>query len=887
MTAHCQNREMLDELAFVTYVDIVPVLQGSDPHLASTAALCLGHQMLNPTFYKAFSLNYCRVNPMQCFQIWFSETICDTMLGLCKHKDPGVAARAVLAVGLICKGMHADQAEHEAHCLMGLVAMQNNKSEELQCGIGEALALSLAKQSISSDLILISNFTCLRNAPLDLEAPSIPEGAVEMHGGVLDALLVGLTHSRTENRSACVSHLVTLMTYCPRHPAIQQRLERSQKGFLGLLGDKNGLTQEMASRGVSLVYSIGDQDTKSQLLTGLTSVLKDPTKKGPMVKVDGDTQVFEAGELGTVPGGGGNLTTYRELCSLAKDMGQPDLLYKFMDLANHQAALNSRRGAAVGFAHIAKLAGDDLKPYLSTMLPRIYRLQFDPNPEVQETMSNIWQSLVPETRNKLEEFLPEILKELMTEITSRIWRHRESSARAMADLLQGRQWDQLKDTFAQIWKLAFRVADDIKETVRQAGIHLLTAMKRISLKFADGHVTDAMTVSAAVSETLPVLLEVIAHPTDPACVAIAFSTISSIAASCPTELLRPHLGTLVPSLLESLSKMDSGVLDELQLRMAGAGVNPEKLESARVRAVAYSPVQDILDRCLRTVDVSTLEKGELMPNLKELIQRGVGLNTRVGTMRFVTQLAIHLGTAFDPYAGKFLKILLSKSLSGEASSTIKKAYASAIGTLCNVAASQAVGKVVDGCVTALKCQENVDQHMIGLIFKELHAHAPSYFSGHASTIIPVAFLKRFESDASVASIWASVFEEGMGTESGAVRLFHEEIVKEVTSAFSSTSWSAKIAAANAIEQMYEADKATMQTHSQALMQMLLEQLPGRIWDGKEALFKAISKICSQDPSGIQEFSISITNAFKAACTKGRKEYRYENSQRIQFCVIVI
>lgn len=68
------------------------------------------------------------------------------------------------------------------------------------------------------------------------------------------------------------------------------------------------------------------------------------------------------------------MTTYKELCSLATDMGQPDLLYKFMDLANHQSALNSRRGAAVGFSHIAKLtAKEDLEPLMKTVIPRIYR----------------------------------------------------------------------------------------------------------------------------------------------------------------------------------------------------------------------------------------------------------------------------------------------------------------------------------------------------------------------------------------------------------------------------------------------------------------------------------------------------------------------------------
>lgn len=64
-------------------------------------------------------------------------------------------------------------------------------------------------------------------------------------------------------------------------------------------------------------------------------------------------------------------------------MGQPDLIYKFMDLANYQASLNSKRGAAFGFSKIAKLAGDALQPYLRALIPRLVRYQYDPDKNVQ------------------------------------------------------------------------------------------------------------------------------------------------------------------------------------------------------------------------------------------------------------------------------------------------------------------------------------------------------------------------------------------------------------------------------------------------------------------------------------------------------------------------
>lgn len=39
----------------------------------------------------------------------------------------------------------------------------------------------------------------------------------------------------------------------------------------------------------------------------------------------------------------GTLSTYKELCSLASDLNKPDLVYQFMQLANHNAIWNSKK----------------------------------------------------------------------------------------------------------------------------------------------------------------------------------------------------------------------------------------------------------------------------------------------------------------------------------------------------------------------------------------------------------------------------------------------------------------------------------------------------------------------------------------------------------------
>eukprot|EP00210_Caulerpa_lentillifera_P004901 g4677.t1 len=859
-----------------TLTNIHLILTGPDIDLASTAAMSIGLQSLKKSFFSGLERHCQDENICVNFTKWFQEDICEKILALCRIDKVPVASKSAMAIGFICKSLHHDYLEAEQYALNGLISLQTIKNEEIQWAVGETLALGLAKQSISNDLLLKTNFTCLRNATLEFQElePHQADSIADIHGKVLESLIEGLTHARIENRRSCVGYLVSLMTYCPKHPQILQRLEQFQSALLGLLGDKDDITQEMASRGVSLIYSLGDESTKQTLLNGLTSVLSDPSKQGTKVKVEQDTKLFEEGQFGQVPGGG-NLTTYRELCSLANDMGQPGLLYKFMDLANHQAALNSRRGAAVGFSHIVKLtAKEDLEPFMKSVLPRIYRLQFYPNARVQESMQNIWKSLVTDQNSTILENFDSIISELLSEMVSRLWRNRESSCRGLVDILQGRKWQQISKYFEQLWTYSFQIMQDIRQSVSTAAITLIKTLKRITLKFIDATYADSKSdINDALNAALPVLLETGLNSSVCEICCLTLSTLSEIASTCPPELLKGYLSSLVPPLLESLSGMENQQLNYIEQHAAASGVNMDRLESLRISASSQSPIGNVLDRCVKIIDKDVFENSDLLQKLKDLVRNGVGLNTKVGTLRFISQMTIQNGPSLSPYAHGLLSVLISKSLSGESSSAIKKALSQTIGAISKFADSKSTTKLVSNCMNAFKTKEDVDQHMIGLIFKELQAQAPHCISDHASTIIPVAFITRFDQKKSVASVWSSVLEEGMGTEAGVIRLYTKEIVQEVQADLTSTFWSLKISASQAIIRLYEVDADRVKEYSSELVEMLLEQVKGQLWAGKEILLTALSIICQKSGEILGELVVPILETFQNASMKEKKEYR--------------
>ena len=68
--------------------------------------------------------------------------------------------------------------------------------------------------------------------------------------------------------------LVSLVSFSRSSPAITARLLDIQEAFGGLLGDSGELTQELASRGLSLAYRLGTPETQKALLDNLVGSLQ-------------------------------------------------------------------------------------------------------------------------------------------------------------------------------------------------------------------------------------------------------------------------------------------------------------------------------------------------------------------------------------------------------------------------------------------------------------------------------------------------------------------------------------------------------------------------------------------------------------------------------------
>lgn len=62
-------------------------------------------------------------------------------------------------------------------------------------------------------------------------------------------------------------------------------------------------------------------------------------------------------------------------------------------------------------------------------------------------MANIWKSLVTDSKKTIDEHFDLIVEDLLVQSGSRLWRSREASCLALADIIQGRKFSQVSFVF--------------------------------------------------------------------------------------------------------------------------------------------------------------------------------------------------------------------------------------------------------------------------------------------------------------------------------------------------------------------------------------------------------------------------------------------------------
>jgi proteasome component ECM29 len=703
--------------------------------------------------------------------------------------------------------------------LKDLYGLHDIRQAEVQFTVGEAIACVAA--CWQSDSLLLA---------LDIDTRY--DGRMKrssLLSKTMGKLLTDCKTTKPSLKKAAGIWLFCLVQYCGHLREVQSRLRECQAAFMGLLSARDDLVQEIASRGLSLVYEQGDKGLKDRLVSDLVTSFTGTSTK---LKVDEETELFEPGALPT--GDGQSVTSYKDIMSLAAEVGDQSLVYKFMSLASNAATWSTR--AAFGrFGLSAILSESEIDPKL---YPKLYRYRFDPNPNVQRSMNDIWTALVKNPTTTIEEYFDAIMEDLLKNILGREWRTRQASCAAIADLVQGRRFEKYERYLSQIWEVAFKVLDDIKGSVRKAAESLCQVLTGILIRQLEEGIS-SKNAQAGLKEVMPFLfsprgLESPAKEVQK----FAYDTVLKLIKSGGKNLL-PFIPSLVEQILGLLSTLEPDFINYIHLNAAKYETTEEKIDEARSRMVSHSPMMEAIERCLDLVDESTMKL--LVPCLENVIKTAVGMPSKVGCSGVLVSLATRHSYVFRPHADVFLKDIEKAVL--DRNSTVSAAYSRVAGYIARLASDQQLLKLAAYSKSLyLSADDEARRQISADIIYAVSKFATDRFNALASDFLPFVFMAKHDFDEHVKDQFEKTWDENVGG-SRAVLLYLKDILALSSEYLDSPKWTIKHTAALTISEVVASAGADISTANAELIWPALEKaLILKTFGGKEKILEAFIKL---------------------------------------------
>ncbi|KKZ64834.1 hypothetical protein EMCG_09282 [[Emmonsia] crescens] len=738
---------------------------------------------------------------------------------------------AILSLGRLSLVLPKDEIESSPfkHLLKSLYDLHEVRRPEVQFSVGEALCTIAVGWSSKS---LITMF--------DVDA-AWPKSDIPSHilAEMLDKIIADCKASKPSLRKASVIWLLCLIQYCGHFSAVQERLRKCQATFVWLLSDRDEVVQETGSRGLSLVYEMGSQDLKDDLVRDL---VRSFTMEGSNLgggKISTDTELFEPGAL---PTGEGSVTTYKDIVGLASEVGDPSLVYRFMSLASNNAIWSSR--AAFGRFGLSNVLSDsNVNGYLAQnpkLYPKLYRYRFDPNTNVQRSMNDIWNALVKDSNAVIEANFDAIMDDLLKSVmTGREWRVRQASCAAIADLIQGRPVEKYDKYLSDILTKAFKVLDDIKATVRQAALRLCQVLTNIVIRALESGDADSKRAKVMLNHIIPFLLshegmESAAEDVQ----GYAITTLTKIIKKSPGKTLRPFVPQILERFLASLSSLEPQAVNYIHLNADKYGLTGQDIDKMRLSAIRTSPMMEAIELyLLESLDDESMK--EVANKLEDVLRSAIGLPSKVGVSRVLVILSSKT-FLFRPHADRFVQLMRKYVL--DRNDTISASYSSSIGYLMRLASDEQMLKTIEFSKSLYFGAEDTSHRVIsGEILYSISKLANDRVAAFSAAFLPFIFVGMHDTEEQVKELFSKTWNDNVSG-SRAVSLYLREILDIVSSHLDSPRWAIKHTSALAIAKAASSldDNIDVGT-AEHIWPIIEKAVAGKTWEGKETVLEGFIK----------------------------------------------
>ncbi|OTA97517.1 hypothetical protein M434DRAFT_391964 [Hypoxylon sp. CO27-5] len=739
--------------------------------------------------------------------------------------------KAISAMGRLAIPSLADLSGSETEPIVKirdkLFELSEIKRTEVHFATGEAIACAIARWD--SEAVQLS---------LDVEpSGSGKSDIIEALGkrpsridATINKLIEDCKTTKPSLLKASGIWLFCIIQYCSNLPEIQSRLRECQVAFMRLLTARDELVQETASRGLALVYEKGDQSLKGDLVKDLVASF---TGSKTQLKVDEETELFDAGALPT--GEGKSITSYKDIISLANEVGDQSLIYKFMALATNAATWTARSAfGRFGLSNILSDAELDPKIY-----PKLYRYRFDPNSNVRRSMDDIWKAVVKDQTVVIDTHFDAIMNDLLKSILDgREWRVREASCAAIAELIYGQPFSKYEKYYTEIWRVTLRVLDDQKGSVRAAALKLCMSLSKTLVTQLQENNSSA-SAKAMIAQVLPFLLS--DKGIENSVKDVKFMTISTVLDVVKNggDALKPFIPTIITHFLGLLSTVEPEAVNYYYQRVSEE--DREGLDKLRSNAATRSPMFECIVNCLRFIDEDVMK--ELAPQLVSTIKSAIGMQTKVGCGEVLSTLALRHSILLPPYTATFLKAMETQIL--DRNHETSKAYARSSAYLLRSATPETRDRFTSRLLDLyFGAEDETRRQKVADAVLAIAKISPDAFTDLEARLLPFAYFGKHDTDDYVSEEFEAVWNQHAGG-SHSVKRFIDEITQLASKGLNTSKWALQHGAALTIASMITAlssavgkDGQFSETDLQKIWPVLDKALALKTFKGKEKLVTA-------------------------------------------------
>lgn len=450
----------------------------------------------------------------------------------------------------------------------------------------------------------------------------------------------------------------------------------------------------------------------------------------------------------------------------------------------------------------------------------------------------------------------------MSMMAGREWRVRQASCTAIADLIQGRQPEQYSQYTDEIFTKAFKLLDDIKDSVRTAALKLCQTITNAVIRALETSDADTKRANAMLEKAIPFLLSDKGMESGVQEVqGFAIGALIQMIKKSPSKSLRNFVPLILEQFLNSLSSLEPQAVNYVHLNAEKYGMTSEDIDKMRLSSIRTSPMMEVIERHLiDALDEDSMK--EFASRLENVLRSAVGLPTKVGCSRVLVLLSMKI-MLFRPYADRFIQLLSRYVV--DRNDTVSASYCTAIGYLMRLASDNRVLQTIEYVKGLYLAADDASQRVIsGEILYSTSKLSNDRFMAFAASALPFVFVFKHDTDEHAREVFEKTWQDNVGG-SRTVSLYVKEIIALVSEHLDSPLWTIKHTAAlgiaNAIISMDpELDLVT----SERLWPVLEKALAGKTWDGKEVVLKAFVKFAGQAKKLWQEKK-QLSDSMKVGC----------------------